>query len=247
MDDGIRKRLKKLLDVVGIPDKTASQRAGLGATYVGDVIRRGRGKVDAVEKIVEEISPSYVEWVLKGRGEPPTKEDAPSSSIRPHLKPDIEPAKAAEREAAVVDPSFAAALLPHMARMPILAGKTIEWSEMLVSEVPAELVPRPWFLGESKLSYGLIVGTENMSPIIEPDDLVIVNELLDVRRLREALFCTARENTVFRAILARYIGQSRTHWTIEEASSGTGEAGPRQIAKKDWPAAYPVVAKITRR
>lgn len=168
-------------------------------------------------------------------------------SPKSRLKPDIEPATESMRESAVIDPSFVAAMAPQMARMPILAGKTMEWSEMLVSEVPTELVVRPWFLGESKQSYGLIVGTENMSPLIEPDDLVIINEMLDVKRMREALFCTPRENTVFRAILARYIGQSKTHWTIEEASPGTGEEGPRCLAKKEWPDAYPIVAKITRR
>jgi hypothetical protein len=45
-------------------------RAGLGETYVGDVIRRDRGKFDVVEKIVRANAPEYVDWVLKGTGHP---------------------------------------------------------------------------------------------------------------------------------------------------------------------------------
>ena len=46
--------------------KVASQAAGLGETYVRDVIVRGRGKVDLIERVVRVLDPTAVDFVLKG-------------------------------------------------------------------------------------------------------------------------------------------------------------------------------------
>lgn len=162
---------------------------------------------------------------------------------RDRLKPDIEPAPPAEGSR---EPPFLG-LIPGVEKMSILAGKSLEWSEMVVELAPVERVARPWFLGEVKEAFGLIVSTENMLPVTEAGDTVIVNEKLPLRRTREALFCSAKENNVFRAILARFIGQTQSHWTIEEDSPGTGEDGKRILPKADWPDAFPVVAKIIGR
>ncbi len=71
MDDGVRRRFTALMDASGVDLKTASLRAGLGATYVRDVIKKQRGKLENVIQVVERLAPSYVDWVQTGRGSPP--------------------------------------------------------------------------------------------------------------------------------------------------------------------------------
>ncbi len=171
---------------------------------------------------------------------------APHARMKASLRPDIEPGKSMSGLAEEASEPPFAGYLPATAKMSILAGISLEWSEMIVSETPIDRVTRPWFLGEAKDVFGLVVATDNMAPVILAADWVVVNERLPVRREREAIFCSAKENLTFKAIIARYIGQTPTHWAIEEYSPGQGGDAQRSIPKAKWPSAYPIVARINK-
>ena len=74
MDDGIRKRLDALLEMGDIDYKKASSFRKGGETYVRDAIHRGRGKADEIEKIVFEIGPAFIPWVIRNIGPRPSPE-----------------------------------------------------------------------------------------------------------------------------------------------------------------------------
>ncbi len=130
------------------------------------------------------------------------------------------------------------------ALVPIFAGKALSWSEMEVSAAPVDRVPRPWFLREAAEVYGLIVSTKNMAPIVEPYDLVIVNEDLPPRESRETLFCSRKGHKPLRVVIARLLDATSVDWKVQELAPERGHSAGRLLPKAEWPGAYPIVAKI---
>jgi hypothetical protein len=68
MDQQIPKRLAMGLAAKGINMKQAGLAAGLSSTYVRNVIRRGRGKFELLEKVAEANGLSWP-WLRTGSGE----------------------------------------------------------------------------------------------------------------------------------------------------------------------------------
>jgi hypothetical protein len=69
MNPKIRKRFAAAIAAQGFSPTTASRAAGLGMTYCRDVIKRERGNLESMERIIKTIGASW-DWVLTGR-EPP--------------------------------------------------------------------------------------------------------------------------------------------------------------------------------
>ena len=78
MDAQITKRLAMALAAKGINMKQASLAAGLSGNYVRDVIRRGRGKFELLEKLAAANGLSWL-WLKTGEGEM----EAPSAAPKP--------------------------------------------------------------------------------------------------------------------------------------------------------------------
>jgi hypothetical protein len=68
MDGQISKRLAMALAAKGINMKQAGLSAGLSSNYVRDVIRRGRGKFELLERVAEANGLSWL-WLKTGEGE----------------------------------------------------------------------------------------------------------------------------------------------------------------------------------
>lgn len=200
-----------------------------------ELIKRSLDKPGKSKKGLAEamgVFPSAITNLLKGARQLKLNE-APKVAAYLELEPRV-PEHAAERDF----------YFPDRETMAVLAGKSIDRSHMTVSGSPVDKVARPWFLGEVKSAFGLIVSTASMAPVIEPHDMVIVNELLPPREKREVLICSPAEYGVFRAVVGRFMGETHTDWKIQEFAPDHRTSSTRLLAKKDWPDAFPVVAKI---
>ena len=80
MDAQIAKRLAMALAAKGISMKRAGLAAGLSSNYVRDVIRRGRGKFELLERVGEANGVSWL-WLKTGEGEM----DAPGATPKPRV------------------------------------------------------------------------------------------------------------------------------------------------------------------
>jgi len=78
MDAQIAKRLAMALAAKGINMKQAGLAAGLSVNYVRDVLRRGRGKFELLERVAEANGLSWL-WLKTGEGEM----DAPGAAPKP--------------------------------------------------------------------------------------------------------------------------------------------------------------------
>jgi hypothetical protein len=80
MDPQIAKRLAMALAAKGTSMKRAGLAAGLSGNYVRDVIRRGRGKFENLEKLAAANGVSWL-WLKTGEGEM----DAPGATPKPRV------------------------------------------------------------------------------------------------------------------------------------------------------------------
>jgi hypothetical protein len=78
MDAQIAKRLAMALAAKGINMKQAGLAAGLSPNYVRDVVRRGRGKFELLERVAEANGLSWL-WLKTGEGEM----EAPGATPKP--------------------------------------------------------------------------------------------------------------------------------------------------------------------
>ena len=92
MDAQITKRLAMALAAKGINMKQAGLAAGLSSNYVRDVIRRGRGKFELLEKLAEVNGLSWL-WIKMGEGEmdPPGATPKPRKGIKHFASPPYYP------------------------------------------------------------------------------------------------------------------------------------------------------------
>ena len=78
MDAQIAKRLAMALAAKSINMKQAGLAAGLNPNYVRDVIRRGRGKFELLERVAAANGLSWI-WLKTGEGEM----EAPNATPKP--------------------------------------------------------------------------------------------------------------------------------------------------------------------
>lgn len=100
--------------------------------------------------------------------------------------------------------------------LPVYAAVEGGSGELVVSTDPIDLVPRPWYLGEVKNGYAIVVTGESMSPVYEPGDMVIINPRITYLRGKDHVFTTNSEDGHFKATIKRLVGVSETHWKVEQ-------------------------------
>ena len=109
-------------------------------------------------------------------------------------------------------------------------------------------IPRPHIVQSSPDAYGLIVEGENMSPVYDPGDTVLLNPAISFRLNADALLFeqpTTSPLTVEgtnRSALRRLVGYDQENWLVQEFSPARQTTLPR----KDWPQLHRVVGKFSR-
>lgn len=123
--------------------------------------------------------------------------------------------------------------------LPVFAAVEGGDGDLVVSTEPVDLVPRPWYLGEVKDGYGVIVTGESMYPAYEPGDTAIVNPRLPYLRGKVHIFTCESENSHFRATIKVLIKVTQTEWIVEQHNPPKQFALPRSV----WTHARRVVGK----
>lgn len=119
--------------------------------------------------------------------------------------------------------------------------------EMVVSTDPIELVPRPWYLGEVKEGFAVVVVGESMEPVFRPNEMAIVNPRLPYLRDEDHIFTSGRDNGEFRATIKRLVKVTATHWIVEQFNPPPGQGKQLRLAREEWPEALRVVGRYARR
>lgn len=123
--------------------------------------------------------------------------------------------------------------------LPVFAAVEGGDGDLVVSTEPVDLVPRPWYLGEVKDGYGVIVTGESMYPAYEPGDTAIVNPRLPYMRGKIHIFTAESENSHFKATIKKLVGVTETHWKVEQFNPPL----VFELDRKIWTNARRVVGK----
>ena len=124
--------------------------------------------------------------------------------------------------------------------LPVFAAVEGGEGDLVVSTEPVDLVPRPWFLGEVKDGFGVIVTGDSMSPAYEPGDIAIVNPRLPYMRGKIHIFTAEGENTHFKASIKLLVSVSETDWVVEQFNP----LKKIKLSKAIWTKAARVVGKF---
>lgn len=123
--------------------------------------------------------------------------------------------------------------------LPVYAAVEGGPGEMVISTDRIETVPRPWYLGQVREGYAVIVVGESMSPAYEPGDMAIVNPRLPPVRGKTHIFTKGRDDGEFVASIKRLVSQSSTEWLVQQFNPPLEFS----LLKAEWPKALRVVGK----
>lgn len=123
--------------------------------------------------------------------------------------------------------------------LPVFAAVEGGDGDLVVSTEPVDLVPRPWYLGEVKDGYGVIVTGDSMVPAYDPGDTAIVNPRLPYMRGKVHIFTCESENSHFKASIKILVKVTETEWIVEQHNPPKTYSLPRSI----WTHARRVVGK----
>lgn len=125
--------------------------------------------------------------------------------------------------------------------LPVFAAVEGGKGELVVSTDPIEMVPRPWYLGEVRDGYAVVVTGESMFPVYEPGDMVIVNPRLSYMRGKDHIFIDGSTDGGFRATVKRLIRATETDWIVEQFNP----AKELKLPRSTWTDAKRIVGKYT--
>lgn len=123
--------------------------------------------------------------------------------------------------------------------LPVYAAVEGGPGELVITFEPIDYVPRPWYLGQVRDGYGVVVVGESMCPAYEPGDMAIVHPKLPIILNKTYIFSNGSEGNSFLGTIKRLIGQNATEWKVQQHNP------PRDfvLLKADWPKAVRVVGK----
>lgn len=158
-------------------------------------------------------------WLMSGDGDEPAHDEALHAASTPTMKRVEAPLGARD--------------------LPIFAAVEGGDGDLVISTEAVDLVPRPWYLGEVKDGYGVIVTGESMVPAYEPGDMAIVNPRLTYMRGKIHIFTAESENSHFKATIKRLVSVTDTDWIVEQFNPPKEFKLPKSI----WTHAKRVVGK----
>lgn len=164
-------------------------------------------------------------------------------------------ATALELDPSDLDPDFAGAargdprpvaapqaLLGHR-DLPVYSAVEGGPGELVVSTDPIDWVARPWYLGEVRDGYAVVVTGESMVPVYEPGDIVIVNPKLPAIRGKNAIFVADEHLGEFRATVKRLERTSADSWHVRQWNPPEGASELFTLSRRAWPRALRIVGK----
>ena len=116
--------------------------------------------------------------------------------------------------------------------------------ELVVSTDPIDWVPRPWYLGEVRDGYAVVVTGESMVPVYEPGDIVIINPRLPAIRGKNAIFVSGEERGEFKATVKRLEKSTERDWHVRQFNPPEGRPEHFSLLKAVWPKALRIVGKF---
>lgn len=148
-----------------------------------------------------------------------------------------------------IDPNFANVELQSVAPafrerdLRVFAAVEGGSGEMIVSSDPIDLVPRPWFLGEVKDGFAVIVVGESMSPAFEHLDMAIVNPRLPMTKGKVHILVREGSDGTQRAMIKRVVRWTDKEWHLEQFNPQDGQERFFSVSRADWPRCLRVVGK----
>jgi phage repressor protein C with HTH and peptisase S24 domain len=157
------------------------------------------------------------------------------------LNSDVEPVYITQNGNAVAGNSSLG--LPPLASrdLPVYAAAEGGDGELVVSVDPIEIVPRPWYLGEVKDGYAVLITGYSMSPEFEPGDMAIVNPKLPHMRGKVHIFATERDDGHFLATIKRLVKATPEEWIVEQHNP----VKTFSLNRQQWTTARRVVGKYS--
>jgi transcriptional regulator with XRE-family HTH domain len=114
--------------------------------------------------------------------------------------------------------------------------------EIVITTEPIEMVLRPWYLGEVKDAYAVVIVGESMVPKFHPGDMVVINPKEPILRDRYYLFIQENETGEFIATVKRLISATATEWKVEQYNPPKTFNLPKNI----WTRAVRIVGSYDR-
>lgn len=235
----ILRRIQQKLEEIGQSETAVSKAAGKP-----DAIRNIRRAVEAghnpkvatetLEALAKHLNTTAT-WLLVGDGL------LGGAEVKNPIKADVEPVYISETGKPVAgDPALGIA--PMLLRdLPVYAAAEGGEGALVVSVDPIDMVPRPWYLGEVREGYGVLVTGESMSPEFEPGDMAIVNPKLPHMRGKVHIFATERDDGHFLATIKRLVRATATEWIVEQHNPPKTFSLQRSV----WTTARRVVGKYS--
>lgn len=127
--------------------------------------------------------------------------------------------------------------------LPIFSAVEGGPGEVVVSTEPIELVPRPWYLGEVREGYGVLVVGESMSPAFDPGDIVIVNPRLPSMKGRHHILVADDDNGEFIGTIKKVTNWTADEWVLEQYNPPQGQQKQFRLPRQRWRKALRVVGK----
>ena len=123
--------------------------------------------------------------------------------------------------------------------LPVYASAEGGAGTMVISTDPIEMVPRPWYLGNVREGYAVLVIGDSMEPSFEAGDLAVVNPRLPPMRNKNVILVADEHEGGFTATIKRLLGWTDREWRLRQFNPKKDFALPR----KEWPKALRVVGK----
>lgn len=127
--------------------------------------------------------------------------------------------------------------------LPVFAAAEGGEGSMVVSTDPIEIVPRPWYLGNVKSGYAVLVIDDTMEPVFAAGDLAVVNPRLPFARGKDVILVTDESDGEFRASIKRLVRWTDKDWHLKQFNPPAGQKAEFTLPRKAWPKALRVVGK----
>jgi phage repressor protein C with HTH and peptisase S24 domain len=226
--------LRTLREARGWTHEIAAERMGVSRSHF---IKLERGERALKERTIAlaakafEVAPADVL-----RAGPPDEHHLESSQIA--TAPALEPQPPATAENYAPPPEF---LGPR--DLKVYAAVEGGPGEMVVNTDPIETVQRPWYLGNVREGYAVLVVGDSMEPVFEAGDMAIVNPRLAPLRGTDVILVAHEEHGQFTATIKRLVSWNQKEWQLRQYN-------PRRdftLSRREWPKALRVVGKYSGR
>lgn len=140
---------------------------------------------------------------------------------------------------APIDPAPQQSIYLGERDLPVYAAVEGGPGELVISKDPIDFVPRPWYLGNVRDGYGVVVVGESMVPAYSPGDMAIVHPRQPVILNKTYIFTTDDDDGTFKGTIKKLVGQTATEWKVEQYNPQRTFS----LSKAEWPKAVRVVGK----